>query len=480
MRKAVASISHLLVGNIAAKIIGIVALMVYARMLPKEQLAYFPLFGMLSGLATLIFGFGVLPTFVKILPVALKENPAEARAVVYTGAALILTGTLVVTVLSFFFADVLARFLLKDVALSPMVRIMSFAFVAVSINQITERVLWAAGQFKKQSIILVARSLSRVSLVLIFYMKFKVIGLIWGMVISEILVALLSLFFVKNIIWGALHGFYSPRKLVVQSFPFYLESYLMYFRSEGDNWLVSTFIGPSGLAVYYVSKTIYSMIHMIFSSVDRVVVQMLAEVKNSIDLIEKQFHLVLMYLSQCAIPFVFFIIAMLPTSISVLGGGEYSGAVLPAVILSLAVLLQFLRLPVGRSVFVLCPPTVRLKLTLIESVSLLLCLAVLTPLFGPSGVAGARLCASVVGWSWGYLILKNYMSCNLSLKKIILFMVCAFPPTIITFLLQYKWGSVYLLPLYGLLWLVVFSVITFVVNREFFRLSSGFIPRMLK
>lgn len=478
MGKAIADIGHLLTGNIVAKVIGVIALMIFTRILPKEQLALFPVYMMLSGLATLIFGFGILPTFVKILPAALKEKKGEARAIVLTGALLILTGTLAVSVASFFFADVLAQYLLKDVTLSSMVRIMSIAFVAVSINQIIERILWAAGQFRKKSIILVFRSLSRIILVLVFYLQFSVVGLVWGLVVNEALVAILSLFFVKNIIYGSLPAFYSPKRLLIQSFPFYFESYLMYFRSEGDNWLVSSFMGPSALAVYYVAKTIYSMIFILFSSVDKVVVQMLAEVKSSISVVENKFHLIFIYLSQCSIPLIFFVIALLPTIIQVVGGGKFPGAVLPAAILLLAVLVQFLRLPINRSVFVICTPVTRLKITLIETVSLLLCLAVLTPFFGSPGVASARVCASVAGGGWGYAVLKSYMCAHLPFNKLILPTICAFPPTVLTFALQYRWGNIFLLPLYVVLWLMVFLVITKVVNREFFNIVSEFMPKM--
>ena len=58
--------------------------------------------------------------------------------------------------------------------------------------------------------------------------------------------------------------------LLGRSWPFYLESYINYFRSHGDTWFISQLLGLSGLATYYIAKRFFDLAISVFSSLDRV------------------------------------------------------------------------------------------------------------------------------------------------------------------------------------------------------------------
>ena len=94
---SIQDLGKLVSGNVATKAIGIFVLAFYARVLTKEELAIFPIYGMLSGLTPVILSFGVKANLLKWLPSLLKKNMPEARRLVASSALLSVSGTVIVS-----------------------------------------------------------------------------------------------------------------------------------------------------------------------------------------------------------------------------------------------------------------------------------------------------------------------------------------------------------------------------------------------
>ena len=59
IKKSVLSLVQLVSGDVVAKALGIAVLVFYTRYLTKEHLSLLPIYGMLGGMSTLFFSFGI-------------------------------------------------------------------------------------------------------------------------------------------------------------------------------------------------------------------------------------------------------------------------------------------------------------------------------------------------------------------------------------------------------------------------------------
>ena len=417
---SIRDIGKLISGNVATKAIGIAVLAFYARVLSKEEMAIFPVYIMLSDLSSLILSFGIMPNLIKLLPSLLKKDIQEAQSLITTGGLLIISGTAIVSGFVFFFSDQINRLLLNNRLQTETIQIMTVGFIALSISKVAEQVLWAAGRFGYKSLLTVGESLVRPCCTISFFLLFGIKGLVTGIVLSQIIKAAMACFWIRDIYFVDYSGFYPLRRLLKQSLPFYLESYLMYFRREGDNWIVSTMLGPASLAVYYIAKTVYNSCRMFFYSVDQVVTRELASYKLNRKLLLQKAYDVHANISLFSIPGILLVITLLPLAVPIIAGIAYQAAITPATILLLALLVDFQRISISRTVFVTLNPGTRFYITLIETLVLLPSLFILSYMFGSSGIAGARLLSQVIGGVVGYWILFRKLSFTLEYKAIII------------------------------------------------------------
>jgi O-antigen/teichoic acid export membrane protein len=297
-------------------------------------------------------------------------------------------------------------------------------------------------------------------------------GIVLGLVITQYFNAVLAVISIRSLLYGEFTYKHSITKLIKQSFPFYLESYLMYFRSQGDNWLVSTTLGATSLGLYYISKTIFSTLSVIYTSTDRVLTAQLANYKHEHQLFLENLNKIHLALSQFSVPFIFVCICFIPLAVQVLGGADYAQSITPAAILLLVLLVQLLRIPIGRTIFILKSSTNRLYITIVDTVSLLMLLFILTPLYGIVGVALARFISQTIGFVFAAWLFKKLMGFTLETKNILVsLLVCA--PLLIFFIIE-KTNSKMTEYLLGFgftlfLWLTLITAILYFFNNKLFR-----------
>lgn len=468
INKSILSTAQLISGNITAKVIGFFVLMFFARTLSKEHLVIFPIYGMLSELSILVFSFGVFPTFVRSLPSMMIEDRTKARSMILTGSTVILAGTVFFSLFIFVFSDYIAQLILGDAESSELINIMCIGFVAVGCRRITDNILWASSRFHKTALLQIIGAFSRGSLSIGLLLIFGIKGLVLGLVLNDIFCACLALFFLRDIIIGCFSNFYSLRRLISLSLPFYLESYLMYFREYGDNWIISTFLGPAALSVYYIAKTIYLLLFVIYRSVDKVITAKLSSFRQNIEYIEQQITQLLLIISHLAAPFIFFIIGLLPTLIYFIGAGEYAASLIPCIILYIAIMIQFFKIPVGRAIFVVTSPVMRFKITLLETTILLPLLLTLTPIWGITGVAVSRFITNLAGGILQYIILRKVIRVNVPIAQMCFSLLACMSMSVFLFMCQKFHFSLYWMPIYILGGILLFLVVTSVLNGEMF------------
>jgi O-antigen/teichoic acid export membrane protein len=413
------SIYQLLSSSILMKVIGILVLSLYARLLSKEELAFIPFYYMLVGITVVPLSFGIYPTMVKKLPHLFQNDMAKGIGLLWSSAIILGSGGGIVALVIFLFSDNITQYLFQGVSQSQLVEIMAIGCFFFVIERIADRVLWATERFGKTAKIQVITSFFRPTISLILFYFFDLQGIIIGLVLAQILTTGMSLYYIRDFIFINAPKLYPIKLLIKQSLPFYAESYLMYFRKEGDSWFVSIMLGSSGLAIYYIAKTIYGALFTIYSTVDRVVVSSYSKKFNQPNfnqIIQRTFD----NLVQTIIPIIFILISILPTVVWLIGGNDFQSAVYPAAILLIALLLNIMRIPMNRAIFVATKSKYRLYMTVVESIILFCALSILTPFYGILGIALSRVFAQVAGAFYCHIIAIQKLNARLVYRAILI------------------------------------------------------------
>lgn len=462
-------VAKLLSGSMLARAFGVVSTMLFARILTKEQMAIFPAYLMLAGLPLLVLTFGIYAAFVREIPSLLRTDEAKARSLVLAGSGIIVAGTIVPCLACWWWSDAISVFVFKTAAMGWAIRVMVPGFAAYVVFKTADQVMWGMGKFGTISTIQILESVVRPAATIGLYLCIGYPGIVLGLVIAQAIVAAISLWCVRSMYFRRFPGIYPLRKLISESMPYYVGNYLSYLRGDGDSILVTAFLGPAALAEYYVAKTLFSNMALVWTAVDRVAVQRLARAVGTSKFVAKlnELHV---RIANILVPFAFFAIALAPGALVVLAGARYASAQWPATVLLLASLMMFVAIPFDRGVYVSLPGIVRLKFTVMEAVVTIATAAALVPVLGIVGVAAARIAAPTGVRLFGAHILRKRLGIVLSAKPTLLALATTAPGAALALLLTPAAHGIFsalsAMATGAAIWATSSFVLAFVFNRS--------------
>jgi len=479
--RSVKSLMQLASANVAVKFLGILMIAFFARYLTKEELAVLPVYEMLAALSGIIFSFGIQPTFLRLLPAKYAENIDEARSLIFTGGVLFISGASVFAIGVFLLADWLNPILFKGQEFAHLIRIFSVGFFFISVRNFSHFVLWSSSRFDRISVIQLIAAIGRAVFLAGFLLLWGLEGLALGLVMNEVLCASLSAYFIRDIIEGPRVPFYPLRALLKESWPFYFEGFLIYFRSQGDNWIVATMLGPSTMAVYFVAKRLPMTMMMFIESLDKIVTSEISKRRNDPAEIKGFIRKLFLVNSHVTLPGTVFVMGLAPLFILLVAGPDYLDAVIPCLILCTVLPIQALQIPLGRGIFVLHPPVVRVGMTIVESLVLIGSLFVLAPLFGVNGIALSRILPAVVALLMALLVLRKSIGLDLPWGQAALSSLFAVVMAGIMLVLQNWNNNLWFAPAYAIAGILVFLILVSLFNsRAYYEVVNTVMPFPLK
>jgi len=252
----------------------------------------------------------------------------------------------------------------------------------------------------------------------------------------------------------------------------------MYFRSQGDHLIVVSFLGVKLLAVYYIARKIYDSLQTFFDSLDKVVTENLTKERANKKVFEERIYKLFSLNAYFMIPSIFIIIGLIPFFIDLLGGSTCQEAVVPSIILCFTLLVQFYwGITIGRSIFIFKSSTSRFKLTLVESVFLMLFLLIFTNIIGIVGIALARLLATIFAGVYGYFVIRKIINIKVNIYGTL---VSFFSSTLISAVLligQSIDANYFYIPLYLAFGILIFLVLIHVrISSEYYSALNSFLP----
>jgi len=454
-----------------AKAFGVASLILFTRLLTKQEMAAFPIFLMLAGLCDLILTFGIFSQVLRELPSLWREDQPGARSLVVTSSAIILAGTTIPAVIAFVWCSPIASFVFRDPTQGWVISLMAPGFIAYVISRIVDYIMWGRGQFGATSILQILESIIRPVCTIALYFVMGYAGVVIGLIISQFVMAGLGFYYVRDLFLGPLPRIYPVRKLIIESLPYYIGNYLSYLRGDGDVLVVTSFLGPSKLAEYYVAKTLYVNVSLVLTALDKVAVERLARFVRTGEFVEKIKEL-FAHISQITVPFVLFTITITPYAMTVLAGSRYSGVSWTAIVLLLGALVQFVSIPVDRAVYLIVPGFVRVSYAVVESLAIMISAVALVPLAGLVGVAGARVFAFTLTMLFGMFMLRRRSNLELSLFPAVSTLAAAVPGTLLvllTFPSAHTTGQAFIWSaVAAAAWCSLFAAFTYIINRQAF------------
>ena len=259
--------------------------------------------------------------------------------------------------------------------------------------------------------------ISGVGLVVLFGVK----GLVVSLILSAVFNALLYMYNLKDILLSSVSlSNISILDLIKDAMPFYLESYLMYFRAEGDQLIVTTLLGAESLAIYFIAKKPFEIVSSFTQALDKVLTVSLSKCRDDLKLYNEKVNQIFLLNAYILFPIIFVLMGLSPFLIQIIAGSSYEAAVFPSIILLLCLLMQFYwRSTFGRSIFLLQASSGRLKVTLFESVTLIILITVLGRFFEIHGIVVGRLIATVLAGVFAFLVIKTRVKFQFPVKNII-------------------------------------------------------------
>lgn len=475
--KSVKHVAQLMSANMSTKLISFIALAFYTRYLPKDELAVIPIFMMLGPMAAVFFGFGIQPNILKLLPSKFEKDKHDALGLAYTSIAILLSGSLVFALGVYVLADRLAPVLFRAEGYTGYVKIMALGCFFFSVNNMLYYLLWSSSRFSRISIIRIVQATGQAVLGAGLLLLGGLKGLVIGLTINELICVLLSLYYTRDLFFHKNVTLYSARRLVRNSLPFYFESFLIYFRTQGDNWIIVSALGPGALAVYFVAKRIPQVLFTLRGSVDSVITTEVSRRAQDLDELSQFMPRLQLLIYHAVTPPTFLIIGIMPALMLIVGGGAYESAVVPSMILCSVQLLQFYQIPASRGVFVLRSPMSRVSITIAESVVLITSLLFLAPRFAVVGVTISLLLATCVSWVVSTALFRRALGSPMHWNQLLRTLLASGVMVGAMIALQGVYGSLLAAAAIAVAGIVIFLVVVSVTNsREFYKALSFALP----
>jgi O-antigen/teichoic acid export membrane protein len=256
---------------------------------------------------------------------------------------------------------------------------------------------------------------------------------------------------------------------------------LIYFRSQGDNWIVATLLGPSTMAIYFVAKRLPGMMMMFLGSLDKVVTAEISKRKNQPEAIGLYIRDLFLINSHITLPGTVFVIGLIPLFILIVAGKAYMASVIPCIILCSVLPLQAYQIILGRGIFVIHPPMVRVAMTAIESIFLILSLVFLVPLLAENGIALSRVVAASSAVVMAMLVLRKTLGLGLPWGQAARTATFSMAMAGTLLGLQRLHNNLFVTPAYALAGILVFLVLVHIFNsKAYYESINTILPFHLK
>jgi O-antigen/teichoic acid export membrane protein len=474
--KALKGVEQLLLSRIASRVITFAFLIVFVRLLTREELAIIPIFYAASGASVLLFSFGIPATLVREVPRLRTEDTERMQNLLFTGFSFVLAGIFITSAIALIFHEQIKALFFEQLQEQTTYQLIVSGMVIGGWHFLMTFILKSLQEYKDLAVYGALYDLLQKSLGLCGYLAYGINGLLIGFILGGLICNLWFTWKFSNYIFSAKKIL--PLSGIIRfSWPFYLEGYLHYFRNNGDILVIGSVLGPSALAVFYVAKRLYVLLMMITRSIEDVVAPSLSHLLGQdYDSAIKGYSRITILAPIVLIPIGALAAGISYTFVNIVGGAEYTEqAFIPAAAFCVVAVIEGLYGIQARAIFVFGNPTERLKLVATQAAIYFPLLYILISQIGIIGAPVSQAASFIIGLFFAKQIISrifDYHRNNIIMWKVL---IASSIGLAILAGLQIFYYSVFILPLYFLsasvISILLFTILTSETDIELVRIS---------
>jgi len=268
--RALRGVGQLLIGRVASKVISFGFLVVFVRLLDPVELAVLPMYYAASAAAIILFSFGIPVTLMREIPRLRVTDLVEMKSLLFTGFMIVISGIIITALLAWFFRSPIQTLFLKNISSDTTYLLIVFGMISGGWSDLMTFVIKSLQEYRSLAYYNAMYELVPKILGLPGYYIGGVDGLLLGFITGGLLCNTGYTIRFSEYIFGV-RRIHPVGGLLKLSWPFYVERYLHYFRNNGDVLVISSLLGATPLAAFYVAKRLYQLLIMLSMSIQDVV-----------------------------------------------------------------------------------------------------------------------------------------------------------------------------------------------------------------
>jgi O-antigen/teichoic acid export membrane protein len=390
-------LSTLFIINISGKVVTLIVFAALARMISATHLAYVALIPALAPVILSLFGFGVNTLMERDVPRKLALNAESSYQLMRAGFLLNILSIILVVILGALFVGYWAPIVLGEYDYDiTSIHWFLLPIATYMLLQITGLFLLLEGKAAQFGLLKVFGDIfAKTAVLVLYFLQPSEMAVIIGLTIGQLPFILYGLWLQRA--W-LLHKEYVPlRRVVSQALPFYLESNFNAARNQGDSLLVSTFLGPIAMAGYYVAKTVANQLSVFYNPIRSFMTHRLSFQKGHS---EEAMNAAFKQVWHISVPvFIWLACAMSAVSpylIQIVAGERYTSVWPVAILLCLLSCSLALYSLSGRILLLIGSAFERFRVTIIQTVLIVIFSVILVPILESEGIALSWLLAAVI------------------------------------------------------------------------------------
>lgn len=447
--KAFKGVGELFLGQVASKVFTFAFLIIFVRLLGRDELAILPLFYAASGASTLLFSFGIPVTLVREIPRLRVAEPEKMHSLLFTAFMLVIVGIVSSALLTILFEEQILGLFFSSLGGLIEFKLIAAAMLIGGWKTLLTFILKSLQMYRGMAIFTASNNLLYRTLGLTGFFIAGINGLLTGFLLGTLITNLYCTWKISHFIFKVREWYPLPELLKI-SWPFYFEAYLHYFRAQGDVLIVSSLMGSSALAILFVAKRLYDLMMTINTNIGHVMAPSLSQLLgHSLESAIKGYSRMRSLIPLAVIPMGLFAAGLSYGFIDVIGGTEYArDAWLPAALYCGSTILHSLVGLRVSAIYVFGRPADRLKITISQFAVYSSLLYLLVMQFGIIGAPIAQIVSYIVGLIYAGRMVTNVIGKQQVNKMVWSVLGATLTGLAILSALQMYYYSIFILPVY--------------------------------
>jgi len=391
------------IGILIAYLIGYFSSIITTRVIGTDNFGIFLLASSIFGLSHLIATLGLNQGVLRYVSLYFgKNDPARVKGSILFCARVTLMTSLIVGTALFWLAPLLSKEVFHKPGLTVGLRILAVGLPFFTVASIYLTSLQGLQLIKlKTSIDMIAQPLSRLIFMLVLFVSgFKLLGVLWASVLSNIIVFALAFYYLKksgNVFLNhKISAIFEKRRIVTFSSPLFFEGVFFTLTANIDILMLGYFVPSTDIGIYGIALKLGVMVIIPLTAFNMIFAPIISNLysRNEKETLEKLFKTVTKWILTISFA-IFLILALFAKPILSVFGQDFVAGATVLLILLFSKLVDAATGSVGYILKMSGRPKINMINSAILCVTIIVMNLLLIPSYGITGAAMGTACSVI-------------------------------------------------------------------------------------